>query len=488
MSALGQWWVTLGIVLTTACFGGGGGGAGGASTVKGRVDTEHGTPVSGAVIRAGSARTTTGIDGSFKLSGLPAGRVGVTVTADGYFAQSFGVELASSVVAYRDVVLMDTESASTTVPAAAGGTFSLRGATVTVPPSAFQTLGGAPYGGPVSLAVAGVQPDAPGFDRVMPGGDFRGRNAQGEDGALMSLGFAVLDVRDAAGNPLTTRTPLQITMPVPPGAAASLGADARLWKLDPATSRWVDRGPVTLAGNAVTVQATTDSAAWNCDAWSRTGVITGKAVDCTGKPASGVRVRLVTSKASLSAYTGSDGAFSVRVPAPYTYAVSAERDGRPATPPGNTVTVDVEGKLDAGQFAVPCSFEGPFSGQTTATDESGCRTAVSVGGSVVAWLSGDGTGAFTGGGLIFRGEIVWTVTSRPQGALCDSIGAAGETPICTISGANGALTCNGTVAGVDYQLSSGTVAGSSERFTGAVVAQGAGWDRPINLSLGLTRR
>lgn len=86
--------VLLLVALATAgCFGGGGGGAGGASAtgVSGTLRNEFGNPVRGATVTAGTATTSSGADGTFRLTGLTAGALTLTVSGKGYVSRDFAV-------------------------------------------------------------------------------------------------------------------------------------------------------------------------------------------------------------------------------------------------------------------------------------------------------------------------------------------------------------------------------------------------------------
>ena len=90
-------------------------------------DASTGGPVAGAAVSIAGRSVTTGSDGSYALSNLPAGTVSVTVSAYGYQSQTKTVTITANQTATLNVSLTGTphETVSGTVTAATGTSWPL---------------------------------------------------------------------------------------------------------------------------------------------------------------------------------------------------------------------------------------------------------------------------------------------------------------------------------------------------------------------------
>lgn len=99
MQVIGGIAVLIVLAMLVAGCGGGGLGGGDEGTVQGRVRNHTGTPLPGATVSAGGAKTTTDNDGWFSLGGVSVGTQVVSATLAGYFNDGRG---SASVVVVKD--------------------------------------------------------------------------------------------------------------------------------------------------------------------------------------------------------------------------------------------------------------------------------------------------------------------------------------------------------------------------------------------------
>ena len=268
------------------------------------INSRTGIPLASASVKFSATTLTTGSDGAYgQQTAAPSSREVFEVSAVNYETLYAPAEVLGSV---PSVGLQRLTPFGTTadVTVASGGTVTdtASGAAVTLPPNAV-----VPAGGGAAPTTAGVRVTqiAVGTDSHLLSGDYTDDSfAPLETFGGVSLSSSVpLDV--ASGQTLTLLLPVSTR-----GAAPST---ANLYRLDPASGRWVQAGSASLSGG-VYAASVAAFGQWMVGAPIASPVaITGCVNDDTGAPASNVRVEAegISYSALAQATTNTQGQFTV---------------------------------------------------------------------------------------------------------------------------------------------------------------------------------
>jgi hypothetical protein len=239
------------------------------TSVSGRVLNEKNEPVSGAVVNAGAASTTTDINGIFSFNNVSLSEQAayVKVTKSGYFLGSRTFTATANSNHYVGIKL---------IPQTLIGSFSANaGATVTIPGGAsinfpangiVSALNNTPYTGLVGVQAYFLDPNAADFRSIMPG-ELRGITQSNQERGLQSFGMIAVQLVGGASEALQLapgKTAF-ITMNIPTALAASAPATIPLWYFDEQQGLWKEEGVATKTGNTYSGQVSHFSF-WNCDA------------------------------------------------------------------------------------------------------------------------------------------------------------------------------------------------------------------------------
>lgn len=301
-----------------------GGTTGGQYThVVGLVTDQSGAPVPGASITCGNKSATTDVAGAFLIRDVGTdGRCYARATKAGYFPGSAGVPAKVNGVSAVRITLL-TDAPVTTFDVGTGTDHTLPGgAKVVIGPNQVVGAGGTPYSGTVSLAFRHLDPDAPEFPAIMPGGDLLATGADG-DRQLQSFGMMMFRMTDGNGNELqlASGTTAEIAMPVPTSLAGSAPTVMPLWHFNEETGKWEEDGSSTLQGGMY-VGTVGHFSSWNCDLPFDRALVHGLVLDCHGDPVEGVVVKTGQSEAVTDAqgryerYVPAGLGFTIRVDAP----------------------------------------------------------------------------------------------------------------------------------------------------------------------------
>jgi Leucine-rich repeat (LRR) protein len=202
-----------------------------------------------------------------------------------------------------------------------GGTISRGPFFLTLQPNGVLDANNQPYTGVVKIALNGGRPDDPNFGWMMPGGDFMAQDAQGRERILYSYGFLSAHLQTPDGQPLKLNPNIgaQLRFVMPHTMVANAPDSLPLWHFDEAAAIWKEEGLARREGAAY-VGTVRHFSSWNLDVpntWCR---ISGRMVDCKGKPAAFAPVRL----GQLIVTTDSSGYFSCRVPSNFAFTIRAQ--------------------------------------------------------------------------------------------------------------------------------------------------------------------
>lgn len=291
--------------------------------ITGIVKDQTGTPLSGVTITAQGKTTVTGSFGEFNIvSSTEAERIYVKAEMTGYFTGT-ATEIASSDGSTNVQIILAEQVIAATLDASAGGVAQDgSGNQVTIPSDGIITAGGSTYSGDVNVSLLHLDPNSPEFGLLTQGADMTATNASGAQGALYSYGVLKVELTDDIGNELQLAPGKTSTvrMTIAPEQLATAPATIPLWYFDENAGKWVEDGVATKTGNEYvgTVSHFTD---WNCDVFSTTqATVTGKVVDCSGKPVPFIFIQTGQSYA----YTDQDGNYTRRVPSEIAFEITAE--------------------------------------------------------------------------------------------------------------------------------------------------------------------
>lgn len=270
------------------------------AAVEGRVvSSATGLPISGAVVNTGAVSATTGIDGRYQLTNVPASpRVVMNVRAANFAPGVTITEVfagGASSVSTRLIPI----AATATIANLSGGIVNLPNspARVTFPGNAFGTITGN-----ITVALTAV---SPGQDPGTMPGDY---TIDAGNGRLESFGAVIITATDAAGAPVNLAAGRTATIRIPVSSRGAIEQSMGLFSLDSITGSWVRDGTATLQGvlpNQFYEAVITRLATWNADKPIETSTVSGCVVD-----AQGARVPMVNITSDGVNYSGTSEARS----------------------------------------------------------------------------------------------------------------------------------------------------------------------------------
>lgn len=317
------------------------------TTVAGRVINQMNEPVSGAIVKAGSASATTDINGEFTLTNarLKEDAAYVTVEKQGYFTGSRTFIAKSNDKHLIDVMLL-YKSLSGSVNNNNGGTVMLpSGAAVTLPAnSVVMASTGAAYTGIVNVAMTWIDPTSSGLHLQMPG-DLRGINEAGEENVLHSLGMVGVELTGSGGEKLQIAPGKKagLRLPIPNSVLATAPATIAFWSLNDSTGIWKQEGVAPKSGNYYLGEASHFSW-WNCDIGVPLARVKALITDLSGNIQKGKLVKVKALKPELLGntrygYTDNSGYIDALVPANTAIQIEMTNGFYPTYCTGASVTI-----------------------------------------------------------------------------------------------------------------------------------------------------
>ena len=322
--AMAAWLLGLGLV---ACGGGGGGSdtpttppppVQAVGTVSGRVlASATGAGLSGVKVTAGTRTTTSGADGSYSLTLVPAGDpTPLSYELAGYASGFASVTLGDGGSATANPRLL-TVGATQTFAASGAGTVTVAGSSARVDLPAASLVDkrtGAAANGTVTAELTVIDPAT---DPANMPGNYTASVAGGSTQTIESFGAISVNLRDAAGNALNLASGQRATIRIPVSTrSATVPATMPLYYFNETTGLWVQEGTATLAGTAPNRYyegTVAHFSVWNADQVSETIRVNGCVVDAAGNPVANVDVSTVGQDYSGQAHgpTNAQGRFSV---------------------------------------------------------------------------------------------------------------------------------------------------------------------------------
>lgn len=235
--------------------------------VAGRVVDDNNIPVSGAVIKASSASTTTDVNGNFSFGTVSLDkRAGfVKVEKDGFFQGSRTFSVHAGNTHYVTIQLIKKTVAGTINSVAGGHVTVQTGGSISFTDNSFtNTATNALYAGTVSVNAFYINPSASNINDIMPGA-LRAANGNQLIG-LKSFGMMAVELTGASGEKLQLASGKQatVTFPIPTNLQAQAPATIALWSFNDTTGLWKQEGSATKEGNNYVARVSHFSF-WNCD-------------------------------------------------------------------------------------------------------------------------------------------------------------------------------------------------------------------------------
>lgn len=283
-------------------------------------DASSGTPISGAAVRFNATTLTTASDGTYEQATSAATpRLVLEGTASNYESLYLPSEVLGTVPSVNLLRLTPFGTAGS-ITVANGGTVTdaASSAAVTVAANILTAPGGTPPA-PATVEVR-VTNVAVASDSHLLSGDFTDDNGDPVEayGSVVLTAVTAADV--ASGESVSLRIPVSTRSSSPP-------ATAELYRLIPATGRWVSVGSATLSGTAYTADVPAFGQWMVGSPIASPVTITGCVNDDTNQPAANVRIEAdgISYSGIDYATTDGDGRFSVVVRADSTVIIAGRR-------------------------------------------------------------------------------------------------------------------------------------------------------------------
>ncbi|MCC6338334.1 MAG: hypothetical protein IT380_30610 [Myxococcales bacterium] len=286
--------VVLGVSLVAAGCGGCGGSK--ATLVYGKLVDSTGQPPSAAgQVEVGDTSVDTNESGFFTIEVQSDVETKLRAHVTGYAptVKTFTAPSESSTFVQVTMLAWD---ATTTFDAAAQGTISTGGTTITFPANSLDGTG------TLTAHLAHLDPSDLGERAAFPGGFVT------SDGKLLeSFGAVAIVVEDSSGRELQLKSGQTASAQL--GVTTTPGDSVPLWYFDEATSRWKQEGSLSNCASGTCTASLPHLSWWNADQVVETSCLKACAKNKAGDPAVGVSLeaRGVDYNGSSYGTTGYDG-------------------------------------------------------------------------------------------------------------------------------------------------------------------------------------
>ncbi len=289
------------------------------SSVSGFVTDENDVAVNGALVKVGTATTTTDKSGYFEVSNVQViqNAALITVIQPGYFKGIKTYLATESKGAFVRIKLIPKTNVGS-IDAATGGTVTLNGMSIILPASAVINAGtNAVYTGAVSVAAQWLNPTVNDLERKMPG-DLRGIDSIGELKKLTTYGMAAVELTGENGELLQIAPGKKATLKIniPASILGAAPANLPLWYFDENIGLWRQEGFAVKTGSQY-IGGVGHFSFWNCDVPANYIKFSGNFVDQGGRPVQNALVKISVStdlQNGRSGYTDSTGFVSGAIP------------------------------------------------------------------------------------------------------------------------------------------------------------------------------
>jgi len=287
--------------------------------VYGRVTDNDNVPVQGATVIAGTATTTTDVNGYFRIRNASLHKTNgfIKVEKEGYFQGSRTFTPNAGTTNYVFIQLLK-KMVSGTFPAASGGNITVTsGGSINFPANGIvNAANNAAYTGNVSVYAYFINPTAARFREMMPGA-LRGINSNNQAVGLKSYGMMAVELTGTGGEKLQLANGKSATIlfPIPTTLQAQAPATIPLWIFNDTTGVWKQEGSATKQGSNYSGTVSHFSF-WNCDDPFPVVDFTVTIKDQNNTPLryGEVVLKIIGDTLSVNGYTDSTGKVSGPVP------------------------------------------------------------------------------------------------------------------------------------------------------------------------------
>ena len=281
--------------------------------LNGFITDINGNPVSEAEVSVLNASTQTDEFGFFEIKGLVNDRFGlIKVEKFGYFNQ-FETLVPSKTATSRTRIQLIEKSGAQTLTANTGGEVSIgQNSSVQFQANSFVDEQGNAYNGTVSVYTYYIDPTDEDIDQFMPG-NLMARNTQEEERVLESYGMVNVELEGDGGQKLNINQPATLTVDVPNSISNIAPTEIPLWYFDEEKGIWIEEGSAVLQ-NGKYVGTVNHFTFWNCDVPSEATLVRGEIVDASGVSVLRIRITDISTGASFTTLTNSEGGFEEFVP------------------------------------------------------------------------------------------------------------------------------------------------------------------------------
>jgi hypothetical protein len=283
------------------------------TNIQGFVFDEANNAVSGAVVKIGTATTTTNKNGLFFFTNVTTSQHNsvINISKIGYFTQVKATMVSPATDNFIKAQLI-RKTIVKTFNAADGATVSLTsGAKLTIPQSAMQTTTGGAYTGKVNVYMHWMDPSDAKILYQMPG-ELRGITTSGSERMMITYGMLNVELESETNTrlQLDPAKPAGLSFPVPADLLTGAPTSVPMWHFDEEKGRWMEDGVATLSGNTYTTKVNHFSC-WNVDVKYDEPLIKYcvKVIDENEKPYSNshILIRRANDRWGAHGYTNGDG-------------------------------------------------------------------------------------------------------------------------------------------------------------------------------------
>jgi hypothetical protein len=166
------------------------------ASISGRVLDNNNQPVNGAVVKAGTASTTSNLNGEFRINNISLDKNAgfIKIEKDGFFQGSRTITVNAGAVNYVSIQLIK-KTVSGTVSGSTGGNITVSGGGSIVFSGNSFVAGSSAYTGTVSVSSFFINPTASNFNEIMPG-TLRGITTTNEETGLQSFGMLAVELNE----------------------------------------------------------------------------------------------------------------------------------------------------------------------------------------------------------------------------------------------------------------------------------------------------
>lgn len=260
--------------------------------ISGTVLDENGKNLANVSVTAGGASVTTNDKGYFQFpASVTVNKDYAIITAalNGYFkaTRTFTPNASGKANHYFEIKLMKP-SAEKAVAATGGNVVLDNRVDITFPDAAVVTSTGSPYNGQYKVVARYIDPASANFLETIPG-MLAGLNDQNQLQALQSFGMAIVELKDASGNPLQLAPGKTATLKLP--APANSPATIPLWHFNEKYGLWIEAGVATKTGDSYVAEVNHFSI-WNLDVKGNSFTLDLQFKDPSGNSLSGLHAEV----------------------------------------------------------------------------------------------------------------------------------------------------------------------------------------------------